>query len=348
MTGNHGGDWAAFQEEQGRAPLDFSASISPLGVPPGVQAAIRQAASEADRYPDPKCRALCAALAAREAVPKDWVLCGSGAADLIWRAVFAAGPKRALVTAPCFGEYEAALEAVGCEIRRFPLGEDFVLTDRILSRIDPGLDLLILCSPNNPTGRTIEPPLLRAVIGRCGEAGTRLLLDECFLGFLEEPALYTGKPLLAREPTLLILRAFTKLWGMAGLRLGYGLSADAAFLDAMRRSGPPWSVSHPAQAAGLAALEEPDYAERVRALVRSERPRLFAALQALGLRVIPGEANFLLFQSGLPLDKGLRERGILIRSCADFHGLDENWYRCAVRTEEENGRLIAALREVLT
>ena len=108
MTGNHGGDWAAFQEEQGRAPLDFSASISPLGVPSGVQAAIRQAASEADRYPDPKCRALCAALAAREAVPKDWVLCGSGAADLIWRAVFAAGPKRALVTAPCFGEYEAA------------------------------------------------------------------------------------------------------------------------------------------------------------------------------------------------------------------------------------------------
>lgn len=135
---------------------------------------------------------------------------------------------------------------------------------------------------------------------------------------------------------------------MAGLRLGYGLSADAAFLDAMRRSGPPWSVSHPAQAAGLAALEEPDYAERVRALVRSERPRLFAALQALGLRVIPGEANFLLFQSRQPLDKGLRARGILIRSCADFHGLDESWYRCAVRTEEENGRLIAALREVLT
>ena len=103
-----------------------------------------------------------------------------------------------------------------------------------------------------------------------------------------------------------------------------------------------------APARGLAALEEPDYAERVRALVRSERPRLFAALQALGLRVIPGEANFLLFQSRQPLDKGLRERGILIRSCADFHGLDESWYRCAVRTEEENGRLIAALREVLT
>ena len=347
MTGRHGGDWAAFQVEQGRAPLDFSASISPLGVPPGVQAAIRQAASEADRYPDPRCRALCAALAAREDVPQDWVLCGSGAADLIWRAVFAAGPKHALVMAPCFGEYEAALEAAGCEIHRFFPGEDFVLTDRILSRIDPGLDLLILCSPNNPTGRTVDPSLLRAVIGRCGETGTRLLLDECFLGFLEQPALYTGKPFLAREPTLLILRAFTKLWGMAGLRLGYALSADAAFLDAMRRAGPPWSVSHPAQAAGLAALEEPDYAERVRALVRTERPRLFAALQALGLRVIPGEANFLLFQSRQPLDEGLRERGILIRCCADFHGLDESWYRCAVRTGEENGRLIAALREVL-
>ncbi len=348
MTREHGGDWAAFQEEQGAAPLDFSASISPLGVPPGVQAAIRRAASEADRYPDPKCRALCTALAAREDIPKNWVLCGGGAADLIWRAVFAARPKRALVTAPCFGEYEAALSAAGCEIQRFPLGEDFALTERILPWVDPGLDLLILCNPNNPTGRAMEPSLLRAVVRRCGETGTRLLLDECFLGFLEEPARHTGKPLLAREPNLLILRAFTKLWGMAGLRLGYALSADAAFLEAMRRAGPPWSVSHLAQAAGLAALDEPDYAERVRALVRSERARLCSALQALGLRVIPGEANFLLFQSGKPLLDGLRARGILIRGCADFHGLDESWYRCAVRTGEENALLVAALREVLT
>lgn len=348
MKRMHGGDWAAFQEEQGFLPLDFSANISPLGVPPGVQEAIRHAAATVDRYPDPAYRALHRALGAYEGVPEDRVLCGGGAADLIWRACLAAKPKHALVTAPCFGEYEAALEACGCEPLRFPLGDDFVLTERILSWIGPDLDMLILCNPNNPTGRTADPSLLRTVVRRCGETGTRLLLDECFVDFLDEPEKHTMKPLLESTHSLLILRAFTKLWGMAGVRLGYALSADAAFLDAMRRSGPPWSVSLPAQAAGLAALQERDYVDRVRALVRTERPRLAAALQALGLRVIPGEANFLLFQCYRPLALPLRKRGILIRVCGDFYGLDESWYRCAVRTREENELLIAALKEVLT
>ena len=348
MQHTHGGDWAAFLEEYGTEPLDFSASVSPLGVPEGVQAAIRRAAAASDRYPDPECRALRAAIAAREELPREWVLCGNGASELIWRAVCALRPGRALVTAPCFGEYEAALEAVGCAISRFPPAASFELTERILDEIVPGLELLILCNPNNPTGLTIGPPLLRAIIRRCEEAGTRLLLDECFIDFLDEPALHTAKAMLGSFPSLLILRAFTKLCGMAGLRLGYALCADADCLGAMRRAGPPWSVSLLAQKAGLAALEERDHIERVRALVRAQRPRLQKELRALGLKVIPGEANFLLFQSAAPLCDPLRARGILIRSCADFHGLDGSWYRTAVRTGPENERLIAALKEILT
>ena len=344
----HGGDWAAYREAYGSAPLDFSASVSPLGVPDGVQAAIRRAAADSDRYPDPSCRSLRRAIAAHEGVPEAWVLCGGGAADLIWRAVLAAKPGRALVTAPCFGEYEAALDAFGCEIRRFPLREPFALTEDILRRIDRGLDLLFLCNPNNPTGRTVEPGLLRRIVRRCGESGTRLILDECFAGFLDEPERHTAKGLLEGSPGLLILRAFTKLYGMAGVRLGYALCADTAYLEAMRRAGPPWSVSTPAQEAGLAALMDQDYVNRLRALIRSERPRLARELEALGVKVIPGEANFLLFQSGPELAARLRERGILIRSCADFHGLDASWYRIAVRTREDNDRLIAALREMLT
>ncbi|MDO4989095.1 MAG: threonine-phosphate decarboxylase CobD [Eubacteriales bacterium] len=344
----HGGDWAAYREAYGTAPLDFSASVSPLGVPDGVQAAIRRAAAEADRYPDPFCRRLRRAIAAHEGVPEAWVLCGSGAADLIWRAVLAAKPGCALVTAPCFGEYEAALESCGCELLRFPLREPFALTEDILWQIDRGLDLLFLCSPNNPTGRTVEPGLLRRIVRRCGESGTRLILDECFADFLDEPELYTAKGLLESALGLLILKAFTKLYGMAGVRLGYALCADTAYLEAMRRAGPPWSVSTLAQEAGLAALEDQYYVNRLRALIRSERPLLAHELEALGLKVIPGEANFLLFQGGTELAARLRERGILIRSCDDFHGLDASWYRVAVRTREDNDRLIAALREMLT
>ena len=169
-----------------------------------------------------------------------------------------------------------------------------------------------------------------------------------FTGFLDAPDEYTLQRELAGAPHLLILRAFTKLYGMAGVRLGYALSSDRRFLDAMGRSGPPWSVSSLAQAGGLAALRENDYVRRVRELVCRERPRLYGALRALGLRVIPGEANFLLFRCPVPLEEPLRRRGILLRNCGNFPGLDDTWYRAAVRVEEENRRLVTALGEILS
>ncbi|MBQ9459056.1 MAG: threonine-phosphate decarboxylase [Oscillospiraceae bacterium] len=347
MNRKHGGDCAAFEREYGFAPLDFSANVSPLGVPESVREAIAAAAAGIDRYPDPECRALRRAIAEKERVPAEWLLCGGGAADLIWRAALAVKPKRAIVTAPCFGEYEAALEAAGCEIVRFPLAAPFEMTDEILCKVDRNTEILILCNPNNPTGRTVEPVSLRRIIARCRETGTRLLLDECFADFLDEPEAHTMKGEAGKNPHLLLVKAFTKFYGMAGARLGYALCADTAFLDAMRRAGPPWSVSSLAQAAGLAALREDNYVNRLRALIKTERPRLAAALCAMGLRVVPGEANFLLFRSETPLETPLRERGILIRGCADFAGLDETWYRAAVRTREDNDRLIAALKEAM-
>ena len=347
MERKHGGDCAAFEREYGFAPLDFSANVSPLGVPEGVREAICRAAAGIDRYPDPDCRALREAIAEKEGVSPAWVLCGGGASDLIWRAALAAKPRRALVTAPCFAEYEAALGSCGCEVVRFPLAEPFAVPEEILCKVDRNVDFMVLCNPNNPTGRTIEPALLHRIVRRCRETGTRLLLDECFVDFLDEPEAHTMKGRLGDCPQLLILGAFTKLYGMAGARLGYALCADAAFLDAMRRAAPPWSVSSLAQAAGLAALQEDNYVNQLRALITAQRPRLTSALCALGLRVIPGEANFLLFRSETPLGGPLRERGILLRGCGDFEGLDETWYRAAVRTREDNDRLVAAIGEVL-
>ena len=135
---------------------------------------------------------------------------------------------------------------------------------------------------------------------------------------------------------------------MAGVRLGYALCADVGFLEQLRRCAQPWAVSQIAQEAGIAALREREYAGRVRSLISAQRPRLYEALQSLGFFVVRGEANYLLFQSPVPLGEALRKRGILLRSCADFTGLDETWYRAAVRTEAENDRLTRALREVLS
>ena len=338
----HGGDCSG-------TLLDFSVNVSPLGVPEAVRAALAEAAAYADRYPDPLCRELCAAIGAAENVRPEFVLCGNGASDLIYRAALAIRPKRAVVTAPAFSEYEAALALADCAITRYPLRPDnaFRLDADFLNVLTPGTDVVFLCQPNNPTGVTVPQALLSRILEHCREIGCRLIFDECFFGFLDCPEAFTLRGKLTQFPNLLLLRAFTKLHGLAGVRLGYALCSDAALLEQMRRCGSPWSVSGLAQAAGVAALRAGDYVRATRRLIARERPALCAALRGLGLRVIPGEANFLLFQSPAPLFDALLRRGILVRDCGNFHGLDSTWHRVAVRTEAENRRLIAALREAL-
>ena len=338
----HGGDWTGNL-------LDFSVNVSPLGIPDAVRDALTQAASRADRYPDPFCRDLCAAIAAADRVPSDYVLCGNGASDLIFRVALAGRPKRAVVVAPTFSEYEAALSLCGCDVVFYPLRAErgFRLDADFLRVLTPEIDMVFLCQPNNPTGVTVPKTLLFRVLERCREIDCHLILDECFLGFLDRPQDFTLKDALSNFPNLLILQAFTKLYGLAGVRLGYALCADSAFLAQTRRCGPPWSVSTLAQAAGVAALRKSGYPDAVRRIVSRERPKLYDALCALGFDVIHGEANFLLFQSPAPLDEFLKTRGILLRNCGNFRGLDSSWYRTAVRTESENRRLIAALKEAL-
>ena len=344
----HGGDWMGYRERFGRDALDFSANVSPLGLPEGVAQAIREALAEADRYPDPLCRTLRAALSRAEGMPPEQILCGNGAADLIFRLVWAAKPRRALVTAPTFAEYAAALDTAGCEVKRFSLGEaeDFAVTDALVYAVDESTDMVFLCQPNNPTGQLTALPLVEQILHRCTACGTLLVVDECFLDFLPDHALHTAKGLLG-EGDLVILKAFTKLYGMAGVRLGYALSADTALLEQMQACGQPWGVSSLAQAAGLAALEETAYVEKVRALIAEQRPRLTAGLRALGLRVLDGRANYLLFQAPETLGEALRQRGAVLRSCANYPGLGPGWYRTAVRTGPENEQLLKLLAEVL-
>ena len=171
-------------------------------------------------------------------------------------------------------------------------------------------------------------------------------MDECFLEFLPESETLTTKKLLA-SPHLVILKAFTKLYGMAGVRLGYCLCSDTALLERMQAAGQPWAVSGLAQAAGLSALDETAYVARVQALIEQQRPILRDGLRAMGLRVLDGRANYLLFQGPETLGESLRQRGIVLRSCGNYPGLDGSWYRTAVRTAPENQQLLNTLQEVL-
>ena len=343
MGRTHGGDWYGFLRETGREPLDFSASLSPLGMPPGAERAAAAALKYADRYPDPECRRLKERLGEHLGVPAEEILCGAGAAELIWHLALALGPGRAVIPQPTFSEYGLALRKCFWQVEDLPM-ENLELGRDLPGRLDG--DLLVLCLPNNPTGLLPDRELLREVLGVCREKGILVAADQCFAEFCPEADLL---PLTAEYENLLVFRAFTKFYGLAGLRLGYCVSSDRGLLRRMAESGPPWSVSVPAQEAGIAALEDRDYAARLLALMETERPRLQEALEDFGFRVLPGRANFLLFETGLPeLGDRLRDRGILLRDCRDFPGLGPGWYRTAVRTRADNDRLLQAIREVLS
>ena len=345
----HGGDWAGYRARFGHDALDFSANVSPLGLPQGVADAIVAALPTADRYPDPLCRELRTALSQAEQLPEPWILCGNGAADLIYRLVLAFKPRRALLPAPTFAEYAAALESVGCEVKRKTLHEadDFAVTEAFVQAVNQSIDLVFLCQPNNPTGQITPPELVQRLVRRCADCGAVLVVDECFLDFLQQRDALTAKPLLQAAPNLVILKAFTKLYAMAGVRLGYALCANTALLAKMQAAGQPWGVSSLAQAAGAAALREAAYADAVRALIADQRPRLAAGLRALGLQVIEGSANYLLFRAPETLGAALQQRGICLRSCGNYPGLSAGWYRTAVRTAPENEQLLQTMREVL-
>lgn len=339
----HGGD------SRGREiKLDFSVNVNPLGPPEAVRRAVLESAGALDQYPDPRCGALVRALSEHEGVPEASILCGSGAAELIYSYCAAVRPRRALELAPTFSEYASALEASGCRVDRWSLRaeKDFALGEDFPAALSEGdWDAVFLCTPNNPTGQLIDPALLEDICRVCKRRGIRLFVDECFLDLSDGGR--SMKYALADFPGLFLLRAFTKSYAMASLRLGYCLSGDRELLAAMSRTVQPWNVSGPAQAAGTAALSSGDYLERSRRLIREERRFLTGGLEALGLPPCPSRANYLLFYSPRNLFSPLLGRGILIRDCSNYHGLGPGWYRTAVRTRAENQQLLDALREIL-
>ena len=326
--------------------LDFSANINPAGMPEKVRQALIKAATHCEAYPDPYCTELRRNIAEYERLSEDCILCGNGAAELIYSYAYTLpGNKPARIVSPTFCEYEQALLAAGITAEHYVLKEEtgFRLTEEFLRTDFSEYGAVFLCSPNNPTGITAEPAIIRAVL----ETGVRLFCDFCFLDLTDNPGKYDIPALIRTYPNLTILRAFTKSYAMAGIRLGYALSGDAEFLAAMSEKVQCWNVSTLAQSAGIAALECTDWLNDSVKQISAERKRLIAELSVPGIRVYPGEANYLLLYSEQNLSEKLMRRGIMVRDCSNYVGLGKGFVRIAVRTAEENDLLLTELKEVL-
>lgn len=342
----HGGDVYRY-----RNYLDFSSNCNPLGTPEGVKQALVYAAGQVGNYPDVKCEKLKEALSGYEQLEAEQIICGNGAAEVIFSLCQAKRPQKAMLLVPTFAEYEQALKSTGCEIvyytmreqTGFALEEDFTET---LLREKP--DILFICNPNNPTGVLTEKDWLTCILDMCVRLECLLVLDECFLDFVERPKKYSMKAYLGEYRNLFLLKAFTKRYAMAGVRLGYGLCSDLSLLERMKTVTQPWNVSVLAQEAGIAALKESEYVNAGRNLVFQERKYLKAELSVLQYKVYASEANYIFFRGPAGLAEKMKRHRILIRDCSNYRGLTEGYYRVAVRTHEENVRLVEALQKEST
>ena len=340
----HGGDVYKYDH-----CLDFSANCNPLGTPQSVKQAIIDSVEDLSDYPRVGCGPLKEAIADYEHTKKEYLICGNGAADLIFSLSRALNPKKALLPAPTFAEYEQALVSVGCEISRYYLKEenDFCIQKDypdVLKREKP--DIIFLCNPNNPTGLLVEKTLLEKILKRCQELNILMAVDECFLDFVPSPEKYTLKEYLETYDNLFLLKAFTKRYAMAGVRLGYGLCGNKGLLEKIEGVCQPWNVSSMAQSAGLAALQEREYVEKGRQVTFQELAYLKEELTALGYPVYPSQANYVFFTGPADLYEKLEQKKILIRDCSNYTGLSKGYYRVAVKKHEENQQLVRALKEI--
>jgi L-threonine-O-3-phosphate decarboxylase len=351
----HGGDLRRLAESAGvdaAELLDFSANINPLGPPEWLRRVVGAELSRTAHYPDPHCTELLHAAAARYGAAREEIVAGNGSSELLYALPRLLDRPSAVIAAPCYVDYRRAAEQAGLRVRAVTLAadDDFALDfDRLAAALDAegGACLAILGQPNNPTGRCFDPARLRSLAARYPD--TWFLIDEAFADFVDRLDRLT----CARPPNLIVLLSATKNWAIPGLRLGFAV-AGRAVADRLRAALPPWSVNALAQAVGVAALADQAYRERTRRLVAGWRSELTERLaQTGGVRVFPGEANFLLARLERPgvdareLRRRLLARGVAIRACDNFEGLDERYFRVAVRSGGENERLAAALRDEL-
>lgn len=342
----HGGDIYGNQNIR----LDYSVNVNPFGMPESVRTAAARALDRCGCYPDSQCRELKRGIAGFYGLKEEWIVCGNGAAELIYCLAQARRPRRALILAPTFSEYENALLSVGCRVDYYELGREknFELDEELIPHLSPDLDMVFLCNPNNPTGAAAGREVMEKILKACREQGILLAVDECFMEFVDGGQDISLASRLEPYQNLFLLKAFTKSFAMAGLRLGYGMCSDARLLAKLETCRQPWSVSLIAQEAGIAALREEDYLRETRRVLKEERSFLSKGLRALGFSVFESKANYLLFHGDEDgsLYRHALSQGILIRDCSNYRGLLKGDYRICVGLHHNNIRLLEVLKKV--
>ncbi|MDI6688957.1 MAG: threonine-phosphate decarboxylase CobD [Actinomycetota bacterium] len=336
--------------------IDFSANINPFGPPPSVFESIRENLSEVAHYPDHESRGLKEALAEYLSVKPSSIILGNGSVELIYLLTNYFRPRFAIIPAPTFCEYELAIKAVGGEVIHIRLEKEDGFTIHIneILEVLPRVQMVFLCNPNNPTGNLFAKEDLLQILERADELKVVFILDEAYMDFVEERERFSLIREVEKRENIFVLGSLTKFFALAGLRVGYAV-ANSRFVGELNFIKNPWNINCFAQVAGVSALRDIEFMKRSRIKIRENGHHLFMALSGInGLKPYPPQANFMLVEikhwvwDSKKLQNELARRRLLIRDCESFRGLGKGFIRLAIRTREENEKLIDALKEILS
>lgn len=348
----HGGNLRELATQVGCKPdeiLDFSASINPLGPPAAVSTILSRAVDLIVHYPDPAATQFREAIAHHHGVPITQVVAGNGSSELLIAIARALPARRWVLSDPCYAGYQYAAESSNSEVQRLVgVSNGFHVDWPGIDKASDKAAIVVLDHPNNPTGKSLEFDRLAELAARHRE--TIFVVDESFAPFIADGSSAAN----LRADNVITLRSMTKFYALPGLRLGYAIAGEetASRLAAVL---PEWNVNAIAQQVGKHCLGDDEYATRSRKLMDRWRTEFSETLNSLpDLEVFPSHANFMLcridtgkFTAQSLAESLLRNERIAIRPCADFIGLDNRHFRLAVRTNEENARLVHALARTL-
>ncbi|RJX29637.1 MAG: threonine-phosphate decarboxylase [Desulfarculus sp.] len=355
----HGGDvwgWSRVLGRPVREILDLSASLNPLGPPPGLTEAVQASTELVCHYPDRLCYDLRQALAAKLGLDAACLLPGNGSTALIRMITRVLDLQQIMLLAPAFGEFGRSLALAGRHFHYLIMRErnSFAPVEADLERVwEEQPSAVILCNPVSPTGQLVAPDVLDKLLAKAHRRRAWVVVDEAFIDFAPPEARAWALSRVQDYPHLVVLRSMTKFYCIAGLRLGYAL-AHADTLGDLAPMGQPWSVNTLAQAAGVYCLAQSEYEEQTRTQVSQWRAQQAASLAELGLMVLPSQANYMLCR--LPLDgptapqvaESCALQGVLVRDASSFVGCEDHHLRVAVAAPADQPRLLAAIKQALS
>lgn len=346
MKNIHGGDIYS-----NKVNIDFSVNINPLGIPNSVKQSMHEAINKCECYPDIHCAKLKSAVAKALAennykVSLDNIVFGNGASELFMAIVHAVNPKNAVIPVPSFYGYDYALNVVDCKKKYCYFNiEKGIKAAQIISELNENTDIVFIANPNNPTGQLIDLKEVTEILDYCSLNKIYVIIDECFIEFCETAE--SAIKLINQYENLIVVRAFTKIYAIPGIRLGYLVCGNNTLVKSIQKNLPEWNVSVIAQAAGIACTAEKSYIHETKKYVSAQRKFLTERLINLGFEVFDSSAVFILFYSNKRLYEPLLKRGILIRDCSNYKGLSDGFYRIAVKTETENKELLKVIGECI-